>query len=135
MKARFDLIQFPGRGLGMIRWKIILIMVVSPLFLLLGCSSASELSEFNFSENQGYSPKGAVPFNRANLAAFLQCDLSDFDAKVYGFEGWQSVRYLLVSCPKKGLKDIKCLQDSYYSECMDKSGNSQNNRDDSFFVH
>ena len=110
----------------MIQRNILLIMLFTPIFLLLGCAPVNELSEFNFPETQDTRYENR-PYNRARLAAYLACSLDDIDAQVFGQEGAVvQAKYILVNCPKKGFKDIKCLQDNGYHACLDRDGNLQN---------
>ena len=120
------LIQLTGGVVPMIQRNILLIMVFTPIFLLLGCAPVNELSEFNFPETQDTRHEN-LPYNRARLAAYLACSLDDIDAQVFGQESapWHA-KYILVNCPKKGFKDIKCLQDGGYHACLDRDGNLQN---------
>ena len=119
------LIQLTKGVVPMIQRNILLIMVFVPIFLLLGCAPVNELSEFNFPETQDTRYENR-PYNRARLAAYLACSLDDIDAQVWGLEGVWEYRYILVSCPDKGLKDVQCMQDLGFHACLDRDGNLQN---------
>ena len=104
--------------------KVVLLMIgICVLLLGSGCASYDSMYEVDYSQREEDQAKNNQP-HWTNYAAWLRCDLSDIEYTIVEKQVHQW--YFLVNCPKKGLKDVQCMDNvDKKIACIDSKGDIQ----------
>ena len=112
--------------------KLVILMIgICVLLLGSGCASYDSMYEIDYSQREE-NPLMSYRV-RDNMPGWLRCDTSDIDYQLVERQVHQS--YFLVSCPKQGFEDVKCMYVDDKYACIDSKGGIQSSNNSNFFVY
>ena len=112
--------------------KVVLLMIgICVLLLGSGCASYDSMYEVDYSQRE---ENPLMNYRvRDNMPGWLRCDTSDIDYQLVERQVHQ--HYFLVSCPKQGFEDVKCMSVDGKYACIDSKGGIQSSNNSNFFVY